>query len=1098
MTTSSANNELSAMDLALVNDPEVVSRNRLSIRSTGTFTESIEEARSATTTDPTGSILDGPEQEFVLDLNGIWSFKLFTSPELVDSASLSGPVGDEDWDVITVPGPFTLQGPQHANPPSQAGNGRAGYVAPHYTNVIMPFDMDPPSVPEDNPTGVYRTTLAVPESWGDRRVILRIGAVESVAEVFVDGVSIGATTDSRLPSEFQLDVDPGTSFDLAVAVTRYSAQSWVEDQDQWWHGGIQRSVTLHAVPTSSIEHVKALPGLIIEDDDTFTGVIDLDVRLSGSPTREAGWTLEAWVETRTLDGEPGEQLVTTGAMNVPRWDAGSEAAAVISAMFTDPGVVRRQLKVPGISPWSHESPSLYRLLVVLKDPDGNAVHTYGASTGFRSVEVGGNELLINGAPVLIHGVNLHEHDMMTGRSVDPVKIRSDLVTIKRSGFNAVRASHYPHDELFAALCDEIGLYVVDEANVESHGRQLSLCHDQRFASTILQRVTRMVERDQHHPSVIIWSLGNEAGYGAVHDAAAAWIRRYDPTRVLQYEGPFMHDLYADAPVSDIVCPMYSSIDDIVRWSENKRDDRRPLIMCEYSHAMGNSNGSLSDYWQAFEDVSSLQGGFIWEWTDHGLVTFGDDGVPKSGPSGLPSWAYGGDFGDTPNDANFVCDGLVSAIGDPRPAIEEVLFLSRAVSFEWSQDLDSEGLPTGVEVTNRQWFRDLSHLHARWYLTVDGVGVAEGELDLPRVGPRATNTAVMPFTVDEIVNSRPGSEIHVDFVVSVSDGYGSEWLPVGHVVAGQQLGLAALGNRATNAGPLSTGTGEPLGGQTSDIAFADVTWRPTVFRALTDNDGLRTGWMRGLSGNFARWVGSLGLERCEWKPDEGELVTGSGAAVSVVRTVQNSGRWERITFDIDIPETLVDLPRIGIEWKLPALDPAARWESVRWFCDGPSENYIDRRSAVRAGVWEWDIDDMYVDYALPQEHANREGLRWLALNRNSGPGWQREGLLLVVESFDPGTVARSTRPSAAVRRHSDAELWDAFHTHELASLDSTDTWLYINAGHRGLGTASCGPDTLEQYRLGAGRTSMTIAVTRFDPSIEQPEDLYDEIRSSLRG
>ena len=270
--------------------------------------------------------------------------------------------------------------------------------------------------------------------------------------------------------------------------------------------------------------------------------------------------------------------------------------------------------------------------------------------------------------------------------------------MKAHHLNAVRAAHYPHDEHLAELCDELGLYLVDEANVETHARQCSLVHDPRFGAAIVERVARMVRRDQNHPSIIMWSLGNESGDGAAHAAAAAWVRRHDPTRPLHYEGPLMHDLYAEAPETDIVCPMYSSIDDIVAWARSGRDTRRPLILCEYSHAMGNSNGSLSDYWEAFETTHGLQGGFIWEWLEHGLP------LPGEGPGGRTVWGYGGDFGDTPNDANFVCDGLVSADRVPHPAMEEVRFLGRPVDVAWRDERERR-----VVVANRRWFTGIDDL-----------------------------------------------------------------------------------------------------------------------------------------------------------------------------------------------------------------------------------------------------------------------------------------------------------------------------------------------------------------------------------------------------
>ncbi len=1111
--TTSADATSPGLDLSLVRDPQVISRNRLPIRPSGVFTPSLDEARRATSTNLVSRIDSRLGGEFTLNLNGEWDFRAFSSPTALTSTDIVGPTdpvsSDGEWSVVEVPGALTLQ--SWGGPAVGRGNGLRAFATPHYTNVIMPFEGEPPSVPEANLTGLYRKSVEVPPTWHGHRIVLRLGAAESVAEVFVDGTSVGAATDSRLPSEFQLEAEAGSTFELAIAVTRYSAQTWLEDQDQWWHAGIQRDVTLHCLPRSAITHVKALPGLVMDIDGgaTTTGTLDLDIRVDGDPRVEAGWTVEAWVEERTAGARRGQQLATTGPLALTPWESTSELASLLSGMFTDPGVARCRLEVPGIEAWSHENPVLYRLIVVLRDPDGALVHSYGCSSGFRSVAVSGNELLINGQPVLIHGTNLHEHDPVAGRYLSPGQIAESLHTMKRHNLNAVRAAHYPHDEWLAMLCDEFGLYLVDEANVETHSRQTSLCHDQRFSASIMSRITRMVERDQVHPSIIIWSLGNESGYGAIHDAAAAWIRRYDPSRPLQYEGPFMHDLFAEAPVSDIVCPMYSPISEITRWAAERvaepgdsatpgvgsLDHRRPLILCEYSHAMGNSNGSIADYWRAIEDTHGLQGGFIWEWTDHGLLSFDDSGDILLGPSGEPSWSYGGDFGESPHDANFVCDGTVSAAGTPRPALAEVHHIGRPVSFCWATPLSPTGALPRIEVTNRRWFSDLSDLSFVWELRVDGVVTETGELSVAPIGPQASRLIPAPIKRADLRALASGSAVHLDLRASTKAKGKS--LPKGHLVAVDQLVVVesqAPGSRTSpgdDRGALNDGAGDGAAadGGAAGGSFDALASSPTVFRALTDNDGLRVGWMRGLSGNFARWVDELGLDRCHWDPVEQLLTAASGERIALRRRVRTTGRWQHLAYEFEVPATLTDLPRLGIEWHLKSKG-GWDWTDVSWFCDGPHENYVDREDSARAGVWRSEIDDTYVDYAVPQEHGNRQNLRWIALQ--SRQGTKRSGLLVVVASFDGGDITSALLPSVNIRRHSDAQLWHATHTHDLvadAQRNSGDAWLYINLAHRGIGTASCGPDALDEFKLGTGRGGFGIAVTAFKPGHEDPDELY---------
>ena len=378
--------------------------------------------------------------------------------------------------------------------------------------------------------------------------------------------------------------------------------------------------------------------------------------------------------------------------------------------------------------WSAEEPNLHDLTVVVRSPTGETVEQVDLRIGFRRVEIDGLDLLINGERVYIRGVNRHDFDQHTGRTLTRDQIRADLVLMKQFGFNAVRTSHYPNDPALVELTDELGLYVIDEADIESHAFQSTLCDDWRYLGAWVDRVSRMAIRDKNHPSVILWSLGNESGHGLNHEAAAGWLRRYDPSRPLHYEGAIRYDWGSDQGVSDITCPMYPPIAAIVGHARSGQQ-RHPLIMCEYQHAMGNSNGTLGEYWDAIESTPGLQGGFIWEFWDHGLVQELPDGQ---------RWAYGGDFGDVPNDGNFCLDGLVWPDRRPKPAMWEHKSIAAPVRPTGLHDRRA-GI---VEVVNRQSFRDLGWLRAGWELAIDGASVGSGDVVLPEIGPGDRGPAVL--------------------------------------------------------------------------------------------------------------------------------------------------------------------------------------------------------------------------------------------------------------------------------------------------------------------------------------------------------------------
>ncbi|MFM8564087.1 MAG: glycoside hydrolase family 2 TIM barrel-domain containing protein, partial [Acidimicrobiia bacterium] len=615
-------------------DPSVVSIGRLPMRQMMTPFPDVVAARG-----------DRSESPWFRDLSGSWSFRLFGSPDAVTSASLTT-TSTKDVSVA-VPGNWTMQ---------EVGD------LPHYTNVKMPWPLRPPGVPADNPTGVYRRSFSVPREWRKRRTIVHIGGAESVHAVFVNGVFAGYGTDSRLPSEYDVTelLRPGTNI-LAVVVVRYSAQSYVEDQDQWWMAGLHREVFLESRSPVDIERLHARADW---DHETSTGSLTLDVTIGVADPASAldkGWSVRATL-LDSRDRHIGRAVTA--------WVAHRH---VEPYAFTG-HVAHLELPAPRVQPWSAEQPNLYRVVCELIDPDDRVVGAVRQKIGFRRVAVIDGLVTVNGRPITIMGVNRHDHHPEKGKAVSVDDMREDVVAMKRANINAVRTSHYPNDHRFYDLCDEYGLYVIDEANIESHGFNTSLCHDARYRSTWLERFARMIERDRNHPSIIMWSLGNESGYGENHDACAALARRVDPSRLLHYEGAVFHAGWTDGGtnVSDVVCPMYAPPSAIEMYADKKLGSR-PLILCEYSHAMGNSNGGLADYWEVIDRHRNLQGGFIWEWKDHGLL--------QTAPNGLQRFAYGGQFGDEPNDGNFVADGIVSPDVEPHPAVQELMWVHRPVAVQ---------------------------------------------------------------------------------------------------------------------------------------------------------------------------------------------------------------------------------------------------------------------------------------------------------------------------------------------------------------------------------------------------------------------------------
>ncbi|RME75882.1 MAG: DUF4981 domain-containing protein [Chloroflexi bacterium] len=735
-------------------------------------------------------------------LNGKWRFHLAPNPDAAPPDFPRPDYDDSGWDTVTVPGNWQLQ----------------GYDIPYYTDLQLPFPLDylPGVPPDDNPTGCYRRRFTIPESWAGRQVFLTFEGVDSAFHVWVNGRLVGYSQDSRLPAEFNITpyLHPGSNT-LAVRVYRWSDGTYLENQDMWRLSGIFRDVYLWAAPDIHIR--------------------DFHIQTRFDPAyRDA--VLTAQVSLRRYTGHPAAdcrlELHLFDAAGKPLWfDPPAAETAVplggeTSLHFVQP--------VAAPHPWSDEQPYLYTLLLRLVGPDGRLLEVESCRVGFRQVEIINGQLCLNGKPILIRGVNRHEHHPDTGHTVDEATMLADIRLMKQFNINAVRTSHYPNHPRWYELCDEYGLYVLDEANIECDGALDRLAHDPDWQTAFMARVSRMVERDKNHPCVIIWSLGNESGFGANHRAAAEWVRARDPSRPIHYH-PAGND-----PMVDILAPMYPAVDTIIQMAQ--QPDPRPIIMCEYAHAMGNAVGNLKEYWEAIHRYPRLQGGFIWDWVDQGLR--------RRLPDGQEFFAYGGDFGDYPNDGHFCLNGLTWPDRRPHPALWEVKKMYEPLQVE------PVDLATGrLRLVNRFAFTNLSRFRLSWRVEASGAVIAQGDLPGPDLPPGQSAGLAVPFPWPRLPS---GGELFLSLHLSLPDDV--PWAGAGHELAWAQFRLPGSPARVSarkpaDLPPLHLHTGETeirvagrstswqfdrrsgrlAGWQVGGQALLTCGPRHNFWRAPTDND-----------------------------------------------------------------------------------------------------------------------------------------------------------------------------------------------------------------------------------------------------------------------
>ncbi|WP_225825220.1 glycoside hydrolase family 2 TIM barrel-domain containing protein [Streptomyces naphthomycinicus] len=905
-----------------------------------------------------------------LSLAGRWRFRLSETADAEDDSFAASGYDSGDWAEITVPGHWVLQ----------------GHGSPVYTNHLYPFPVDPPRVPTENPTGDHLRVFDLPADWpADGGAVLRFDGVESCARVWLNGTELGEFKGSRLPHEFTVGhlLRPGGNV-LAVRVHQWSAGSYLEDQDQWWLPGIFRDVTLLHRPAGSVR--------------------DFFVHASYDHLAGAG--------TLRVDSD------VPGRVSVP--DLGIDIAT------GEPATVP-------VEPWSAESPRLYDGVLAT---EGERVPL---RVGFRTVALADGLIKVNGRAVLFKGVNRHEWHPERGRALDPATMREDVLLMKRHNVNAVRTSHYPPHPAFLDLCDEYGLWVIDECDLETHGFteqgwRDNPVDDDRWTPALLDRAARTVERDKNHPSVVVWSLGNEAGTGRGLTAMAEWIRGRDGSRLIHYEGD------PDCRDTDVYSRMYAGHAEVGRIGRGldggpHRRRELPFILCEYAHAMGNGPGGLADYQRLFEAHDRLQGGFVWEWIDHGIAH------PELG------FAYGGDFGEELHDGNFVCDGLLFPDRQPSPGLAEYKKVIEPVA------LTGDGADGTVRITNKYDFADLSALAFAWSYEVEGESVESGTLSVPPLAPGESAEVKLPA----IPAGAPSGEAR--WTVRARLASPTSWAPRDHVVAWGQIpvsgrpapSVAGTARPAPGDGLITLGPAafDARTGALRGIGGVSVTGlRLDVWRATTDNDD-GAAWQSDL--RYGLLWRKLGLHRMRHRLDAVEV----GEDALTVRTrvapaarelgLSTVYRWtsdgDRLRLTVStVPDGdwTVPLPRLGIRFGLRAAD------RVRWYGGGPGEAYPDTREAAAIGRWESTVDALQTPYVRPQENGARSDVRWAELG-----GLRVEG--------DP--VFHLT-----ARRWTTEQLDAAAHRSDLVAGDTV--WVHLDHGLHGIGSQSCGPAPLPRYHLRA--------------------------------
>jgi len=924
---------------------------------------------------------DYTRSPWFLNLDGNWKFAWSPTPDQRPKDFFKTDFNTVNWKEISVPSNWELK----------------GYGIPIYTNITYPFVKNPPYIDHaDNPVGSYRRTFELPANWNERHVFLHFEAGTSAMYIWVNGEKVGYTENTKSPAEFDITkyVKPGKNL-VAVEVYRWSDGSYLEDQDFWRISGIDRDVYLYSTGNARIADFFARPDL---DGSYKNGSLAVDVKLKNMNSVAKN---NQTVEAKLVDASGKEVFTKAIKINLG-------ANAIESTTF------KQNVSAPKL--WSSETPNLYTLLLTLKDENGKFIETVSTKIGFRKVELKNGQLLVNGVRIMVHGVNMHEHNPINGHYQDKETMMKDIRLMKQLNINAVRCSHYPNNLMWVKLCNQYGIYLVDEANIESHGMgygKENMAYNPAWDNAHLDRTYSLVERDKNFPAVIIWSLGNEASNGDVFKKTYKWIKERDNTRLVQFEQAGEHEN------TDVICPMYPSIAYMKEYG-NRENVKRPFIMCEYAHAMGNSSGNFQEYWDIIRNSKNLQGGFIWDWVDQGFE--------MTDEAGRKYWAYGGDMGSQnyANDENFNHNGLVWPDRTPHPGAFEVKKVYQDILFT-GIDL-KKGI---IQVENGFGYTNLDKYLFKYEVLENGMVIKTGTVDV-RLAPLSKKQVQLELPK---LPAKDGVEYLLNIFAYTR--VGSEIFPQNFEVAREQfkIGENRYFVKAAETGKTTPNVKEDKDHITLSAAGVEVEISkhsgliqqyksegehffnqlpiPNFWRAPTDND---FGNNMPVKSNVWRTAGkNVSLNKIEIKEEAGKTsvvanlyLNDVASDYTITYTMNVDGSLAVLASYKAGTNQLPEMPRFGMIFSLNK-----ELDNFDYYGRGPWENYADRNTASLTGIYNSKVADQYVPYTRPQENGYKTDVRWMELTNNSGNGIRIEGLQPICvsalnnypEDFDPGLTKK---------------------------------------------------------------------------------------------
>lgn len=1014
----------------------------------------------------------------MVSLDGQWKFNWVATPQEKPEEFFRNDFDDSEWISFPVPANWEVN----------------GFGTPIYVSAGFPFKIEPPYVTkvpkesyttftERNPVGSYRRTFSLPEAWDNKQVFLHFEGVQSAFYVWINGEMVGYSQGSMEPSEFRITpwLKSGENL-IAVEVYKYSDGSYLEDQDMWRFAGIHRSVYLYTTEDIRIQDFGVRTLLDDKYEDAILQ-ISPEIEVYGEQTG-FGYTIEA----QLFDAAGGVVFDSNLSQDVVPIINSDHRAAIMNDRFPQRGIRKfawLSAEVKNPEKWSAETPYLYTLVLSLNDSTGKVVEKASTRVGFRSIEIEKGCFLVNGKPVRFRGVNRHEHDPVTAKVMSEEGMIRDILLMKQANINAVRTAHYPDVPRWYELCDEYGLYVMDEANIETHGMRGMLASDREWTHAFMDRAIRMAVRDKNHPSVVVWSMGNESGYGFNFAAISAWLKDYDPTRPIHYEGA--QGEVKDPETVDIISRFYPRLQqdylnpnipegesreraENARWERllsiaERTNDDRPVLTSEYAHAMGNAMGNFDKYWDEIYSNPRMLGGFIWEWADQGIFTTSEDGRRIVN--------YGGDFGDRPNLNNFCLDGVIFSDHTLTPKYWEVKKVYQPILIELvGQD------SIRVKVTNRNHHIDLSGYDIEWSISVNGVKRETHLMEPLKVLPGESD--IITLQPNEAIPSVGDIQLRVDFLLKEK----TAWADKGFEVAWEQFtlrdGLSDLNNEkdVQKSDKMNTSVdgevlqisndnfsmqwdlknGTPLslkyGGREILASNSELPkhFNTQAYRAPMDNDRGFGNWLA------ADWEKNnmnspvISTEKTGWRVTNdnsieltatkrnnylnGYIITYAIYSISGDGSIEAEFRF--------VPQgELPELPRLGI-----VLSLNGDLENYTWYGLGPHENYSDRKASASVGLWKSTVTEQFVNYPFPQENGNKEEIQQLFLTDKVGNGVR--------------IVAIDNPFSASALHYTATDLADASHSHKL--VPRNETILSIDALQMGLGNSSCGPGVLSKYSI----------------------------------